>query len=94
MDLKRIGLFAFLDGLTAARSLEFVRKVEALGYGTIWIVESGVGRDAIAHASYLLGGTTRLIVGSGVASVWVRQPSTMACGARAFARKVHPGNGH
>jgi alkanesulfonate monooxygenase SsuD/methylene tetrahydromethanopterin reductase-like flavin-dependent oxidoreductase (luciferase family) len=85
MDLKRIGVFAFLDGLTAARSLEFARKVEALGYGTLWIVESGVGRDAIAHASYLLGGTPRLIVGSGVASVWARQPSTMACGARGAA---------
>jgi probable F420-dependent oxidoreductase len=85
MDLKTIGVFAFLDGLTAARTLEFARKVEALRYRTLWIVESGVGRDAIAHASYLLGGTTRLIVGSGVASVWARQPSTMACGARGAA---------
>jgi probable F420-dependent oxidoreductase len=85
MDLKRIGVFAFLDGLTAARTLEFARKVEELGYGALWIVESGVGRDAIAHASYLLGGTTKLIVGSGVASVWARQPSTMACGARGAA---------
>lgn len=85
MDLKTMGVFGFLDGLTAARTLEFARKVEALRYRTLWIVESGVGRDAIAHASYLLGGTTRLIVGSGVASVWARQPSTMACGARGAA---------
>jgi len=65
MDLKAIGVFGFLDGLTAARTLEFARKVEALRYSTLWIVESGVGREAIAHASYLLGGTTRLIVSSG-----------------------------
>ena len=47
MDLKAIGVFGFLDGLTAARTLEFARKVEALRYSTLWIVESGVGRDAI-----------------------------------------------
>jgi probable F420-dependent oxidoreductase len=85
MDLKPVGVFAFLDGLTAAQTLELARKLEAFGYSTLWIVESGVGRDAIAHASFLLGGTTRLIVGSGVASVWARQPSTMACGARSAA---------
>jgi probable F420-dependent oxidoreductase len=85
MNLEKIGVFAFLDGMTAVQTLELARNVEELGYSALWIVESGVGRDAIAHASYLLGGTTRLIVGSGVASVWARQPSTMACGARGAA---------
>ncbi len=50
-----------------------------------WKSASGVGRDSIAHASYLLGGTTKLIVGAGVASVWGREPSTVACGARGAA---------
>ena len=79
MDLKTLGVFGFLDGLTGARTLELACRVEALGYSALWIVESGIGRDAIAHASYLLGGTSKLIIGSGVASVWARQPSTMAC---------------
>jgi probable F420-dependent oxidoreductase len=85
MDLKKLGVFGFLDGLAAAQTLDLARKVERLGYSALWLVESGVGRDAIAHASYLLGGTTKLIIGSGVASVWAREPSTMACGARATA---------
>jgi probable F420-dependent oxidoreductase len=85
MDLKTLGVFGFLDGLTGARTLELACRVEALGYSALWIVESGIGRDAIAHASYLLGGTSKLIIGSGVASVWARQPSTMACGARGAA---------
>jgi hypothetical protein len=32
MDLKPVGVFAFLDGLTAAQTLDFARKVEALRY--------------------------------------------------------------
>jgi hypothetical protein len=59
MNLQKLGVFTFLDGMTSAQTLELARRVEALGYSALWIVESGVGRDSIAHVSYLLGGTAR-----------------------------------
>jgi len=84
MDLSRLGVFAFLDGLTAAESVEFAQTVERLGYSALWIVEAG-GRDALTHAGLLLAHTDRLIVASGVASIWGREPTQMACAARAAA---------
>lgn len=84
MDLSRLGVFAFLDGLTARETVDFARTVERLGYSVLWIVEGG-GRDALTHAGFLLAGTERLIVASGVASIWGREPTQMACAARAAA---------
>lgn len=84
MDLTRLGVFVFLDGLAAAETTDLARTVERLGYSVLWIVEGG-GRDALTHAGFLLAGTERLIVASGVASIWGREPTQMASAARTAA---------
>src|SRR5262249_37466030 len=84
MDLPRWGVFAFLDTLPARETIELARTVETLGYGVLWTVEA-VGRDAYAHAGHLLGATDRLVVGSGVASIWTRTAAQAIAAARTHA---------
>jgi probable F420-dependent oxidoreductase len=84
MDIGRIGLWSFLDTMTAPESVAFAQRVERWGYRTIWIPEA-VGREPFAHAAYLLSGTQSLIVATGIANVWVRDAMAMAAGAKTVA---------
>jgi len=81
MDLSTIGVFAFLDGLNGSQTGELARKVERLGYSILWIPE-GAGRDPFAHAAYLLSQTEKLVVASGIANVFMREPGTSIRAAR------------
>lgn len=58
--------------------------MEALGYGTAWYGEA-IGREAFAHGGILLSAVDRLVVASGIANIWARDPQAMATGARALA---------
>lgn len=84
MVLPRFGVFAFLDELSARDTTELACTVEQLGYGVLWLVEA-LGRDAYAHAGHLLAATDRLVVGSGVASIWTRTPQQAMAAARTHA---------
>src|SRR5262245_59750447 len=84
MELPHLGVFAFLDELDAATTVDLARAVERLGYGVLRTVEA-VGRDALAHAGHLLAHTDTLVVGSGVASMWTRTPPQAMAAARTHA---------
>jgi len=81
--LGRVGVWSFaLDRNHAARERQAVRRIEALGYPVLWIPESVGSKDVMAHASVLLGATERLVVATGIATIWARDPMAMANGAR------------
>ncbi len=72
MDLGRVGLWQYqLDLVPSARSRELAAEIEELGYGAIWIPEA-VGREAFTSATLLLSGTERIVVATGIASIWAR----------------------
>ncbi|MCU0309334.1 MAG: LLM class F420-dependent oxidoreductase [Acidimicrobiales bacterium] len=72
MELGRVGIWQYqLDLVPSARSQELAAEVEALGYGAIWIPEA-VGREAFTSATLLLSGTERIVVATGIASIWAR----------------------
>ncbi len=50
---------------------------EELGYGAVWIPEPPAGRDVLSFASVVLGNTTKIIVATGIAVVWNRDPTAM-----------------
>jgi len=84
MDLSKLGVFCFLDGLNAAQVGQFARKVERLGYSALWFAE-GVGRESFALASYLLQQTEKLVVATGVAIVFKREAVTAWGAAKTLA---------
>ena len=81
MNLTKPGVFAMTDSMTASQLTSLVRKVEELGYSSFWFPEA-FGRDPFALAAHLLTVTGRLIVGTGIANVWKREPVTMINAAR------------
>lgn len=84
--LGRVGAWSFaLDGLRAAEAARVARAVEDLGFGSLWIAEGTASREALSHAAVLLCATSRLVVGTGIASIWARDPAAMAAGARTLA---------
>ncbi len=61
MDIGKVGIWFFLDTMTAPESARFAQTVEKAGYKALWIPEA-VGREPFAHATYLLDHTERLSI--------------------------------
>jgi probable F420-dependent oxidoreductase len=81
--LGPIGVWSFeLERMTAADEGRLAQEVESLGFTALWIPESLGSKELFAHASILLAATRTLIVASGIANIWARDPVAMANGAR------------
>lgn len=70
-----------LGGSPADEERQAARRIEELGYGSLWTGEIVGGKEAFAHQSVMLSATERLITGTGIANVWARQPGAMEGGA-------------
>jgi probable F420-dependent oxidoreductase len=75
-----------MDGMSAAAAAAFAKRVEEWGYGALWFPESR-GRNALVHSSWLLSHTERLIVATGIANIYARDPMAMANGQRTLAEQ-------
>lgn len=80
-----IGIFAgALTQQPATVQRRLVRAIEKLGFGTLWCGET-VGREVFAQVAIMLAASSELVIGSGIASIYARDPQAMANGARALA---------
>ena len=61
-----------------------VAEIEAMDFGTIWIGEA-IGREPFAASALILSSTSRVIVATGIANIWVRDATAMMNGARTLA---------
>ena len=77
MRLTHLGVWAATDGLSAAAAAAFAQKVEAWGYGALWIPEA-VGREVFSASAWLLANTSRLVVASGIANIYARDSFSAA----------------
>jgi probable F420-dependent oxidoreductase len=77
MKLKKLGVWAGIDGLSAADAAAFARRLEAWGYGALWISEA-VGREAFSACAWLLANTRTLIIASGIANIYARDSFSAA----------------
>jgi probable F420-dependent oxidoreductase len=77
MKLGKLGVWAGLDGMTAADALAFAQRVEQRGFRTMWTPESR-GRNVLVNAAWLLAGTSTLIVATGIANIYARDAVAMA----------------
>jgi probable F420-dependent oxidoreductase len=84
MDIGKVGVWFFLDAMTAPETAEFAKKVEKLGYKTLWIPEA-IGREPFAHAAYMLCHTERLNIATGIANIWARDAITMSAASKTVA---------
>ncbi len=86
MQLGKLGVWAPMDGLTAAEGAAFAQRVETWGYSALWLPESR-GRNVLVHSSWLLANTKNLIVAPGIANIYARDAMAMANGQRALAEQ-------
>src|SRR5262252_2068618 len=86
MQLGKLGVWASLDGMTSADALAFARRLEKRGYTTLWTPESR-GRNVLVNAAWLLAGTSRLIVATGIANIYARDAMAMANAQRGLAEQ-------
>jgi probable F420-dependent oxidoreductase len=85
VDLGRVGIWTGqLDLQPAGRAQEVAAELDRLGYGALWVPEA-VGREPISHAAVLLCATRRIVVATGVASIFGRVPSVAANAQRLLA---------
>jgi probable F420-dependent oxidoreductase len=83
MKLSKLGVWASMDAFTAAEAAAFAKRVEAWGYGALWIPES-MGRNSLVHAAWLLANTTHLIIATGIANIYARDAIAAANGHKAL----------
>lgn len=89
--LGRVGAWSFeAERLSADEVRAYARELEALGVSALWIPESLGSKEIFAHAGILLGATERLVIATGIANIWARDPVAMANGQRALS-EAFPG---
>jgi probable F420-dependent oxidoreductase len=76
MQLGRLGAWYSTDKLGGPQQIkQFVATVERLGYDTLWYPESR-GYESLAVAGFMLENTTKLKLGSSIASIYARDAFT------------------
>ena len=77
MDLGRIGIWTYhLNYQPTSKVREVAAELEELGYGALWIGEA-FHREPLTAAAVLLSATKRMVVATGIANIWARDPVTM-----------------
>ena len=84
MELGRLGVWMWTDGLPPGQVEEAAQTSAGLGYGTQWIPEA-VGREPFALAGWLLAHTKTLNIATGIANIYARDPIATSQGQKTLA---------
>ncbi|MDA0822899.1 MAG: TIGR03620 family F420-dependent LLM class oxidoreductase [Proteobacteria bacterium] len=79
MKFGKFGVFTFTDILDPKLLAELPRRLEELGYSTLWYPEA-MNYEAFAVGGYLLSHSKNLLVGSGIANIYARDPAASVMG--------------
>ena len=86
MELSTTGVWFFTDRLAAKAAADAAKRIEDLGYSALWIPET-LGRNPFAHAAWLLANTESLIVATGIANIYHREPGVTVQGQKTLAEQ-------
>jgi probable F420-dependent oxidoreductase len=73
MELGKIGIWTWLDHLSADEAAALAERAEGWGYSALWIPEA-VGRDPFSLIGFLAARTERMIYATGIANIYARDP--------------------
>jgi len=79
MKFGKLGVFSITESLNAAQLTDLAQRVEGLGYSTLWYPEA-FHYETFGLGGYLLCKTRNLIVASGIANIYARDPAAAAMG--------------
>ena len=78
------GVIVPADAFGATELVEYVRRLESLGYDSVWIPDM-FGREIYVTCAHLLANTTTINVASGIAHVYGRDAIASAQAARTLS---------
>jgi len=84
VDLGRLGAWGHLDSLPIEEARAYARRVDELGYGTLWVPET-VGREPIALLALLAAGTDAINLGTSIVNIWGRDAQAARMAAMTIA---------
>ena len=90
-QLGKVG--AWIGGISAQPASverEIVAELDELGYGSLWFGEAHMWKEAFSQAALLLAASSRIVVATGIANIWGRDPFTMSTGGKTLA-EAYPG---
>jgi probable F420-dependent oxidoreductase len=86
MDTGKLGVWYFFDGLSSADAAAAAQRIEALGYGTLWIPET-VGKSPVVTSSWLLANTKTLNLATGIINIYHREPGVTMAAQKSLAEQ-------
>jgi probable F420-dependent oxidoreductase len=90
VDPGRVGIWTgFLDQLPSSLAQEHAAELDERGWGALWVPEA-FGRDPFVNATLLLTASKRMVVATGVATIYSRDAMTMAATHRTLT-EAFPG---
>jgi probable F420-dependent oxidoreductase len=84
IDLGRLGVWGHLDSLPIEEARAYARRVDELGFGTLWVAET-VGREPFTLLGLLAGETLEVRLGTSIVSIWGHDAQTTRMAARTLA---------
>ncbi|WP_205528443.1 TIGR03620 family F420-dependent LLM class oxidoreductase [Desertimonas flava] len=90
MNIGTVGVWQGGFGPPADVDRAFAAEVESLGYAAMWFGEAPGGKEAFTRATTLLASTSTLVIATGIASIWGRDPLTTASAIRTVS-EAFPG---
>jgi probable F420-dependent oxidoreductase len=85
VNLGKIGIWtSTLDYQPWPVARQAAAEIESLGFGALWFPEA-LRREALSNAAILLASTQRIVVATGIANIYARDPIAMAAGQKTIA---------
>ena len=88
VELGRLGAWGHLDSLPIDAARAYARRVDELGYGTLWVPET-VGREPFTLLGLLAGETSEIRLGTSIVGIWGHDAQT----TRMAAQTLHEATG-
>lgn len=79
MNLSPYAVWGPTDGMPAKDAAAFAQQVQDWGYSALWIPDA-LGREPFSHAAFLLAHTDTLVLATGIASIYGRDPRAARAG--------------
>lgn len=84
VDLGRLGAWGHLDSLPIEEARAYARRVDELGYGTLWVPET-VGREPFTLLGLLAAEASEITLGTSIVSIWGHDAQTTRMAAMTLA---------
>jgi len=86
VELGKLGVWYFFDGLSSTDAATAAKRIESLGYSALWIPET-TGKSPIALASWLLANTEKLVLATGIINIYHREPGVTMAAQKTLAEQ-------